>query len=476
MSKGHTGWRTRAICAGSLLGIAGSALGLPPYTVKTLTLQDASVPGVGLVSRIDRVTVDNDGRWLVEVDTDNADTGRDGVLLGEEGIVLREGDAVDAPVDAVVHAMDTWSPAGDAGRAGVIFLSGAVGPKTDSGIYLGGTLVLREGSVSTAPEFGPATSYLGFFEVKLNDSRQILAIAIVDDLMIPSGVDRAAVLLAIDADGFLVSETALVKEGDAPDGLPPVSDIAAGPHSSAFNSAGDALLTLLLDGTLEPAGAVAMGDQVLARTGEASPVPGRNWGSMLGAAVALSDTGHTAIRARLDGDVHSAAVIVVDGQLIAQESGPVPGVPGKTLLTLAESGPVGLDDQGHTVWWGAWDGPGAALFWDDEPLIQRGITELEGIPVGAIDAGENSFAFSSNGRFLIFKSRLENGYQGAFLVEFEQSCYADCDGAGGLDLFDFLCFTNSFVANGEYADCDGSGGWDLFDFLCFTNAFVGGCP
>ncbi len=58
-----------------------------------------------------------------------------------------------------------------------------------------------------------------------------------------------------------------------------------------------------------------------------------------------------------------------------------------------------------------------------------------------------------------------------------QSCYADCDGSGTLDIFDFLCFQNSFVAGEPYAcDCDPDPLCDDFDFLCFQNAFVAGCP
>jgi hypothetical protein len=55
-------------------------------------------------------------------------------------------------------------------------------------------------------------------------------------------------------------------------------------------------------------------------------------------------------------------------------------------------------------------------------------------------------------------------------------CYADCDGSGDLDFFDFLCFQNAFAAGEPYADCDGSGGLDFFDFLCFQNEFAAGCP
>ncbi|MCH8270275.1 MAG: exo-alpha-sialidase [Planctomycetes bacterium] len=56
-------------------------------------------------------------------------------------------------------------------------------------------------------------------------------------------------------------------------------------------------------------------------------------------------------------------------------------------------------------------------------------------------------------------------------------CYADCDPNGVLDIFDFLCFQNSFVAGEPYAcDCDPDPACDIFDFLCFQDAFVAGCP
>ena len=67
--------------------------------------------------------------------------------------------------------------------------------------------------------------------------------------------------------------------------------------------------------------------------------------------------------------------------------------------------------------------------------------------------------------FLCFQNEFNSG-----------SLYADCDGSGGLDFFDFLCFQNQFGAGNAYADCDGSGGLDFFDFLCFQDAFSAGCP
>ncbi len=54
-------------------------------------------------------------------------------------------------------------------------------------------------------------------------------------------------------------------------------------------------------------------------------------------------------------------------------------------------------------------------------------------------------------------------------------CYADFNGDGVLDLFDFLGFVNEFNAGSDAADCDGDGDLSLFDFLCFVNAFNAGC-
>jgi outer membrane protein assembly factor BamB len=95
-------------------------------------------------------------------------------------------------------------------------------------------------------------------------------------------------------------------------------------------------------------------------------------------------------------------------------------------------------------------------------------------------------AFASDDRTIyIPTSGTEAGEPFSFLyaINAADSCFADCDqstGPGVLDVFDFLCFQDSFVKGEPYAcDCDtstGPGVCDVFDFLCFQNAFVSGCP
>ena len=55
------------------------------------------------------------------------------------------------------------------------------------------------------------------------------------------------------------------------------------------------------------------------------------------------------------------------------------------------------------------------------------------------------------------------------------SCYADCDGVGGLTANDFQCFLDAYAAGSTTANCDGVGGLTANDFQCFLNAYAAGC-
>jgi hypothetical protein len=62
------------------------------------------------------------------------------------------------------------------------------------------------------------------------------------------------------------------------------------------------------------------------------------------------------------------------------------------------------------------------------------------------------------------------------------SCYPNCDGSTSapmLDVADFTCFMNRYMAGQPYANCDGSTRpptLTITDFLCFMRRFASGCP
>jgi hypothetical protein len=55
------------------------------------------------------------------------------------------------------------------------------------------------------------------------------------------------------------------------------------------------------------------------------------------------------------------------------------------------------------------------------------------------------------------------------------SCYANCDGTGGLTANDFICFLTAYNQNQSYANCDQVGGLTANDFICFVSAYNAGC-
>ncbi|GIW74890.1 MAG: hypothetical protein KatS3mg103_1412 [Phycisphaerales bacterium] len=90
-------------------------------------------------------------------------------------------------------------------------------------------------------------------------------------------------------------------------------------------------------------------------------------------------------------------------------------------------------------------------------------TNGSGIHIIDTTAGISNLVWSGSGQFI------------ALIGDAGEPCYADFDGSGSLDIFDFLAFQNAFDAGDLAADCDQDGSLTLFDFLCFQNAFDAGC-
>ncbi len=64
--------------------------------------------------------------------------------------------------------------------------------------------------------------------------------------------------------------------------------------------------------------------------------------------------------------------------------------------------------------------------------------------------------------------------QGMFMAR-GQTCYADCDESGALNVNDYICFQTRFALGEPYADCDGNGVRNVNDYICFQTRFALGC-
>ncbi|MCA9279877.1 MAG: hypothetical protein H6815_05455 [Phycisphaeraceae bacterium] len=92
----------------------------------------------------------------------------------------------------------------------------------------------------------------------------------------------------------------------------------------------------------------------------------------------------------------------------------------------------------------------------------------------SMNTSSSAMGISDDG--IIVGTGVHNSNTRAYAMVPTTSCYADCDGSGTLNIFDYICFGNEYASGSQYADCDGSGSLNIFDYICFGNAYAGGCP
>lgn len=429
------------------------------FTITPAVLEGDNVPGVGLVTRIDNLVINSDGSWLVEADTDNANTDADTVLLKDGVLYLREGQSVADPNGASIDSFDamTLNDNGDSGWN--FFLDGTSGTNDDSGVYFNTALALQEGTISAAPEFSPDTPYIGFFEVRINNPGDLLVVASIDDPNIPSSVDRGLVLWDLDPNGVLLSETALFKEGDLLDGAA-VNDFGTGPHQSAFNDDGDLLFFADIGADSSTDDAIFLNGVKLARQGDPSPAPGRNYDILSSRGMDLNSFGDYVFKADLDGDALDDYVLIVNGGIFRREGETIPAIApyafeGTSAFGLS-SGPIQIDHCGNVFYFGDWDNPNtdvdSGLLLDDQLIVEEGVTVIGGSLVDTVSSGQDAFAMSDNGQYVIFEATLNDGTEGAFIIEFSRC--ADFDASGTVNLPDLAELL------GAYGTCIGEAGFD----------------
>ncbi len=396
-----------------------------------------AVPGVGNVTSISTLAVNDSGTTRIEVDTDNADTDVDNALLTDGALTLREGQALPAPMGALLDSFDSINinASGDSGYNFFLDL-----PSDDSGVYFNTTLVIQEGSISAAPQFSAGTPYIGFFDVKMNDTNQMIVMASVDDPNIASSVDRGLMRIDLDAAGGILSEDVFLKEGDVIPGAAGelITDFGTGPHETAFNNLGEILFGVDLTGG-SSTNAVYLDSTPLALQGMPSPVAGRNWSSLSTVELDLNDSGDHVYSGSLDGDSATNLLIVRNGVKFRQEGDTLPAIGGVSVFTSFGSGPLYLSEAGEVLWYGDWNDPDTdidtGLFIDDELIVQEGVTTVGGVVIDTLRGITDGYIMSPDGRFVLFEAILADGTEGAYMIDRSGSgtnyCVATQNSTGG---------------------------------------------
>ncbi len=432
----------RAVLLPALLALLAPAQQATAQTLTTLVRDGDVVTGVGAVTSIENVTINDSGTWVVEADTDSPFQLADHVVLRNGVLFLREGDALALPAGATIGAFDGLSL--DAGGAvgWNLFLDGLT-TTTDSGVFYDATLVIQEGSISTAPQFGANTVYTGFFDARINDANLVFVVASVDDPLIPGTTNRALVLAQVAFGGALVAENVIAKQGDLIPGeaVETVDDFGTAPYTWAFNTNGRSIFFADLTGPTVSDGSIVMADaapvSILAREGSPSPINGRNYDTLSSRPVDINDASQYVMRVNLDGSTTDDELILRDSLVVIAREGFGPTSISPFVLTGFGTGSLRIDATGNVFWLGDWNDPDTTrdvgLFRNDQLLVQEGVTTVGGQVIESIATVQDNFVISPNGRYLLFECKLLGGVDAAVLLDLNGTpaqgfCFGDGTG------------------------------------------------
>jgi len=403
-------------------GLVTALSGTTP--IEVVVQEGDAVPGVGAVTTIAEVSVNDVGDVIVEADTDNADLDADAVVLLDGVLAFREGQAVSAPAGATLDGFDsiTGGFSDDGDVVWNLFLDGTGGFDDDSGVYENDTLLFQEGSMLTVGDITPGSPWLGFFDVEQNDSDQFLVLGSVDDPAIASSVDRVLVLFDRDAGGGISGATLVAREGQVlPGQTEPVEDMETGTNNVALNDAGQVLFIAELEGDPSADHAIYLDDALVAQEGSPSPVENRDWQSLSLAEIDLDDAGGWVVSGDLDGSPADDAVIATDEGVLVREGDTLPAIAPFMITsfgTTGSSGPVFLGNNGNVLWSAEWDaGARKGLFLNDRLLLEVGVTMVGGMVLEDIFAVSEGYTLSPDGERVVVRARLFGSVDVALLID-----------------------------------------------------------
>ncbi|MEM7307550.1 MAG: hypothetical protein AAF682_12810 [Planctomycetota bacterium] len=463
----------------SLLAVLALGAPLGAQTPIPLVEEGDAVFGVGTVTSVFALAINNQGEWLVEVDTNHPSTDEDGAVLRDGVLYLREGDPLPAPAGALIDNFDSVQLNESGDTCWNLGLANTTGIFDNSGLYFNTTLLAQEGTAPPIAGLSAGTTFVGFFDARTANDGSSLLIASVDDPAIASTVDRALVIVT-GTDAASLTLTSIWAEGQTLPGTPgPILDFSTGPHDYAYNNSGQAMFTARMDVVSDFDRVTFIDSTEIAREGLPSPVAGRDWSDLGLARLDLNDAGSYVLRGSISGDTSTNTLISKDGAKFRQE--------GDTLAAIAPfqftsfgSGPVYIDNLGRVFWYGDWDDPDTdvdtGLFVDDTLLVQEGVTTVGGKVIDTLRGVQDGYAQSDDGRYLLFEAVLDDGTEGAYLIEIGSGSIqpmSDCTSPAGV-----LAYVSGAAALGDAFSLSMTNGQapGVFPFLGFATAAVPGWP
>lgn len=423
-----------------LLGLA--ALGLAPSapsgqggaadapTSETLVKQGDTVIGMGpMTFTLNWVAVDDDKRWFAQIGTDlnPDDINRDGCILSNGFVTLREGAPLSAPAGAV---LDDWSSVSlnDLGDLGMVI---QVKPLTGAGftaVYWNLTPVAKKddkvdaatNSVPPGPLNPPTPTapndWDTFSVAKLNAKNQIFVIGEIVQSLTTRNKEKSLVRYQLDDAGHITGTTVLATEGmTIPAGLllRGQNCILTNEHVLGINNRGD-FITIVGQDNIQ--WVVINAQTAVAKTLDVSPIPGKTWNNFNQGRVAINDRGDWVFSGTLQPTGADDYLVVKNGQKFVQSNDFFPAI-SPLAMTKGSSAPIYIANTGDVFWHGR-IGTSDSFMRNKDAIVVSNQTIVDNRLVTSVLGGENGFAISPNGRFWIGNVQLQSIGTAALFVDY----------------------------------------------------------
>lgn len=418
------------------LGIGLSSLVCGISSAQTFTkliaegdLMPGGAPGE-IITSVGNVDVNNSGQWAAELNGDgpsanNAYGHLNGAVAFQEGMTT----GIATPVGAVTRWIDSMdiNDAGD--DLWLINATDAMAVNTQLVIRNGVTLYEQNVSVCIAPGAANGMTYTSLAEVWQNNNDQLLFAASV-------GVLTDAVMLKVELDpmtGAVVSETLLAMEGQTlPGHTCPIQGFSASKGRNGITDAGDVFW--YVDDVHSGCGDTITDANIYVNStrlyNEADAFPAdmtQEFDHFSSAEMDLNSAGDFVFAGfdRNPGSAFDSWIYKSVGgsiEVLAHEGDPVPSSIGGPWITkgFGFGGVVPMSESGDVLWYIDWDDPDTdidtALMFNDQIVMQEGVTMLDGIIVDDVPTGDTEIAMSDDGSYAIAEVVLTGSIDAIYLI------------------------------------------------------------
>lgn len=387
--------------------IAASTLAAVPASqeVNAILSEGDTIIGIGAFQSTSALRVNDQRTWVATIDTD-ADTARDKALLRNWLAILREGNLLYSEIEGDLVVLNDFEAVEltSRGDLAMILKVGGTVSGSHSGLFWNGIPILRSFSPITGPGIGPGSVWSSFKNLKATNN-QIMLLGEMDNASVSGTREPVIARLTVNSAGDILSTDILARNAlgqPATDGLPMTgTGTDFGPHGSGMNKHGDWIAPIK---TTVGIYVVVNGTESLGREGGPSVLNNRNWrnnGFSLVFRCGINDFGETIFVGSAEADGNNSIYCVVkNGELWVREGNVLPEFSTRPLGKGSAS-PLIIANTGDVYWFVQDDGNGKAFMRNFTPIVNEGITRIDGNLVTGVALQADSFDASDDGRFWI---------------------------------------------------------------------------